>query len=90
MPVNVLCGQLKRWIQCNGVIQILRIPEGDDFRLFEAINFLQVKKCARIPYQEFQKKEIIGVNKKVCSSESFSFSDICNSCCKIKTRTNVF
>lgn len=34
------------------MIQIFKIPEGDDFRLLQAINFLQIEKCARIPYNE--------------------------------------
>lgn len=31
---------LKRSKLCIGMIQIFKIPEGDDFRLLQAINFL--------------------------------------------------
>lgn len=50
--IHCVVSYLKRSKLCIGMIQIFKIPEGDDFRLLQAINFLQIEKCARIPYNE--------------------------------------
>lgn len=65
MHANSLCGQLKESIKCNGVIQILNIPEGDDFRLFGAINFLQVKNVYGFLTMNSRKKTS-SVKKNLC------------------------
>lgn len=58
MHANALCGQLKRSKLCSGVIQILYIPEGDDFRLFQAINFLHIKNVhGYLTKKKFQKNK---------------------------------
>lgn len=40
MQGNVLSGKLKQSELCIGLIQIFEIPKGDDFRLFQDIDFL--------------------------------------------------
>lgn len=43
---------LKRSELCVEIIEIFKIPEGDDFSLFQTINLLQIEKCARITYNK--------------------------------------